>query len=183
MIQVWGIEPMGLGPGRLWQDLRVRCNPNPNQGLYSYYIAVYPTCGLSDHRCMVSRRVTRYSFHIINLYWMVLLKGVPIFISASAISAYLHFFSISAYRLSANIFSADINIGISAITNIGVSAYRQKCHIGTPLVLLYHTEWICRLLFPLSLLEVQWCTSWCRLNDWLDGVYVCCFEVYCSLRG
>ncbi len=25
------------------------------------------------------------------------------------------------------------NIGISAITNIGVSAYRQKCHIGTPL--------------------------------------------------
>ncbi len=26
-------------------------------------------------------------------------------------------------------------IGISAITNIGVSAYRQKCHIGTPLVI------------------------------------------------
>ncbi len=26
------------------------------------------------------------------------------------------------------------NIGISAITNIGVSAYRQKCHIGTPLL-------------------------------------------------
>ena len=26
------------------------------------------------------------------------------------------------------------NIGISAITNIGVSAYRQKCHIGTPLI-------------------------------------------------
>ncbi len=25
------------------------------------------------------------------------------------------------------------SIGISAITNIGVSAYRQKCHIGTPL--------------------------------------------------
>ncbi len=27
------------------------------------------------------------------------------------------------------------NIGISAITNIGVSAYRQKCHIGTPLAI------------------------------------------------
>ena len=26
---------------------------------------------------------------------------------------------------------------ISAITNIGVSAYRQKCHIGTPLLLVF----------------------------------------------
>ncbi len=30
------------------------------------------------------------------------------------------------------------NIGISAITNIGVSAYRQKCHIGTPLLSIPH---------------------------------------------
>ncbi len=30
------------------------------------------------------------------------------------------------------------NIGISAITNIGVSAYRQKCHIGTPLLRTLH---------------------------------------------
>ncbi len=74
------------------------------------------------------------------------IKGVPIFISALAILAYRHFFSISAYRLSANIFSADNeflkyenigNIGISAITNIGVSAYRQKSHIGTPLMFMF----------------------------------------------
>ncbi len=84
---------------------------------------------------------------------LVSTKDVPIFISASAISAYRHFFSISAYRLSANISSADIadiwikksshkrilsyenigNISILAITNIGVSAYRQKCHIGKSL--------------------------------------------------
>ncbi len=44
-------------------------------------------------------------------HW-VTTKGVPISISASA---YRHFFSISAYRLSANIFSADIaDIWISA---------------------------------------------------------------------
>ena len=66
-------------------------------------------------------------------------KGVPIFISASAISAYRHFFSISAYRLSANIYGLfqyeNIgNIGILATTNVSVSAYRQKCHIGTPLL-------------------------------------------------
>ncbi len=48
--------------------------------------------------------------------WSLFIKGVPIFISASAISAYRHFFSISAYRLSANNFTADIaDISISAI--------------------------------------------------------------------
>ncbi len=31
---------------------------------------------------------------------------------------------------------------ISAITNIGVSAYQQKCHIGTPLVLLFYSVYM-----------------------------------------
>ncbi len=50
----------------------------------------------------------------------VLCKGVPIFISASAISAYWHFFQ---YRLSANSFSADISI--SAFRAISTK-YRLK---------------------------------------------------------
>ena len=56
-------------------------------------------------------------------------KDVPIFISASAISAYRHFFSISAYRLSANIFSADIWISafgdISAKYRLNISIVRH----------------------------------------------------------
>ncbi len=55
-------------------------------------------------------------------------KDVPIFISASAISAYRHFFSISAYRLSANIFSADIaDIWISAFGDISAKYQLEYC--------------------------------------------------------
>ncbi len=73
---------------------------------------------------------------------MILPKGVPIFISALAISAYRHFFfqyQHIGYRqtflvpILPNIKS--FHMQISAITNIGVSAYRQKCHICTPLIL------------------------------------------------
>ncbi len=70
---------------------------------------------------------------------MIFIKGVPIFIfiSASAISAYRHFFSISAYRLSANILSADIaDIWISAFGDISAK-YRLKYRLnyGTKMVI------------------------------------------------
>ncbi len=58
---------------------------------------------------------------------MPMSKGVPIFISASAISAYRHFFSISPYRLSGNIFSADIaDVKSSQMKISAISAYRQS---------------------------------------------------------
>ncbi len=57
-------------------------------------------------------------------------KDVPIMISA--ISAYRHFFPISAYLWSFYNWKYR-RIGISAMINIGVSAYRQKTNIGTSL--------------------------------------------------
>ncbi len=84
---------------------------------------------------------------------------MSIIISASAISAYKHFFLISAYRLSANNFHADIailattsichyyvfdqigNIGISAMINIGISASgKKKNNIGTALLVSISTN-------------------------------------------
>ena len=88
-----------------------------------------------------------YNFNgdkLVRVYEIKLLsKGVSIFISASAISAYRHlFFLISTYQLSAKIFSAHdfSHMQISAISahrQSLIRAYRQKCDIRTPLLLGY----------------------------------------------
>ncbi len=83
--------------------------------------------------------LTKSRLEILSEHQVMFFKGVPIFISASAIGISALFFNIGYRQTSfVSIFeSSNIgNIGISAITNIGVSAYRQKCHIGTPLMFL-----------------------------------------------
>ncbi len=75
------------------------------------------------------------------------------------------------YTLLYEILSYIGNISISAITNIGVSAYRQKCHIGTPLVI--STAHIWRKMTDASLLgpkRAKECLSRLRLFE--GGFYL-----------
>ncbi len=87
-------------------------------------------------------------------------KGVPIFISASAISAYRHFFSISAYQLSANTFSADI--WITAFGDISAKYLLEYC-LGYGKMMVINKQfpnnvkkWSFRFLICCKLIKISW---------------------------
>ncbi len=107
-----------------------------NLTLMKYCPATPCTCGqLHTMQACSVQSIWTLSFGLSTSVQRI--RAVPLIISESAIAAYWHFSPISAYRLSANNFHADIanitNLKISAMINIGVSAYRQKTNIGTPL--------------------------------------------------